>query len=248
MNLFDFNTVKNLYELFTLGTPIFALFVIVTVGLIFMRTDKTVLMNYLVPTVILTVIVLNPITMAIGLKGIGSELRLVRVYWLFPVVVVFAFILTKLLFYKESRRYRTFVVAMSVAAILFFGKYMFSADNFSASENLYKVPNDVIEICQAIEEDGNEGLILPNPEYVEYYRQYDANMKLVYGRDAYLNNYYIKLGADVYDMKWVGAVLKSTKAKYWIATKDRKTSINLNPKNYSVLCEVGDYVIYKCTI
>ena len=243
-----FENVKYLYELFSQGSFIVPIFLLALVIAAIITKNKIYIRLVFVPTIITLLVILNPFFID-KIVAFSSPQRMVRVWWLLPIVIVFSYIFVCLIYLKRNRIYRYIVFAIIFIGIVYFGSYMFSSNNFAKAENIYKVPNEVIEICETIEEDGNEGKLFPAIEYVEYYRQYDANITLVYGRVASATGVvYEHMMVDEYDLDWVTEVMNYHNAKYLALCKNRIIPDNIGDYGYEVLKETESHILYKYNV
>src|SRR5699024_5091514 len=73
--------------------------------------------------------------------------------------------------------------------IIYTGNYMFTEESYTKMTNLYKIPNNVIEICDFIDEDiafnqeNQEEIRMVVPYYFSsYIHHYNGRIKTLYGR------------------------------------------------------------------
>lgn len=84
---------------------------------------------------------------------------------------------------SEIQRQVAFVVLMGVLALA--GKPVLSGEWFEPSTNVYKLPQNVIEVCELLP--GNIHALVSN-RLMPYIRQCDPTITLEYGRNALLYN------------------------------------------------------------
>ena len=135
------------------------------------------------------ILILNPFFVpALNAASAGDYWRILWVLGM-PVVIAFAF--TIVIFKAKKNVIRILLGGMLAASIFFIGVFSYNGVNFQASENLYKLPEDVIEVCELThEKEGPVKLAAPD-DLNSMIRQYDATILLVYGRFSSANQ---KLG------------------------------------------------------
>lgn len=119
-----------------------------------------------------------------------------RVLWLIPMGVIIAYAGVKLaaLLYDKLKGkissgqcnwMKRAVLASLAIAIAFCGKYVYASQYMSKAENLYHIPQTVIDICDLIApEEGEERIWSVFPTDLVYFvRQYDTNIQMLYGRE-----------------------------------------------------------------
>lgn len=234
---------ENIYVLFDNNSSVFFLFIISTLVIFLVSKNKRIKQEIILPTLLIVIVAFNPLSIKIMSKFL-PDLRLVRFYWLFPITIVFAYLFTEFTSrYKNKRQLYSFVLACVL--ICYFGQFVFTKTNFDLPENLYKVPDEVIEICNQIEADGNCGYVLPDVENVEYYRQYDANIRLVFGRDVDPSgDFYSAMADENYDLKKISS-LEYRNMKYIIFRKQRVLKPEEVFEQFNVLTETENYYLVR---
>ncbi len=119
-----------------------------------------------------------------------------RVLWLIPMGVIIAYAGVKLaaLLYDNLKGkissdqcnwMKRAVLAVLAIAIAFCGKYVYASQYMSKAENLYHLPQTVIDICDLIAPgEGEERIWSVFPTDLVYFvRQYDTNIQMLYGRE-----------------------------------------------------------------
>lgn len=135
---------------------------------------------------ILVVLFLNPLTIYI-FHNITNAERYVRTFWAIPFIAGIAYIAVKVL---EGRRPWQKLLLIAAIAMLMnvTGDTILNSANFAEPANLYKMPQEVIEVADVIEEHcepGESPYVLANVYLSTYLRQYDGNIRLVYGRNTF---------------------------------------------------------------
>lgn len=109
-----------------------------------------------------------------------------RMMWLYPVPIVIACAGTKLTMRFKKTICRILAAVLVTASIVSTGTCVYTAgDTFQKAENINKLPNTVVDICHQLREfAGEKGYIrvIAPYELVSDIRQYDASIRLAYGR------------------------------------------------------------------
>lgn len=131
--------------------------------------------------IVLVLILFPPLAFIFGQYFIGSDVYW-RVFWLIPSGIIIAMVFTKLI--ENSRYYKKFIFLICMILVLMLGgKNIFNSDNFTKSTNLYKLPQEVIEICDMVVKEGDEVKMVVPETIVSYIRQYNPDIKMLYGRN-----------------------------------------------------------------
>ena len=103
-----------------------------------------------------------------------------RILWVLPMTVTIAYAAVKIL-----GRYPMGSIVIGLCMIVICGKYVYSNSYISKAENVYHIPQEVIEVCDmmmpAEDEERVKG-VFPD-ELIHFVRQYTSDILLAYGRD-----------------------------------------------------------------
>lgn len=180
-----------------------------------------------------------------------------RVLWLLPMSVTIAYAGCKAIY-----RHRRIGAMIMVALIIVCGKYAYTHKGASPAtkvENVYHIPQYVIDICDNIEQDidGVNVYACAPLEMLFYVRQYDASICLIYGRDAveptwgYYNEFYETYElSEVLDWDKMLELTHNNVPKvctYFVVKKDRQMSGDPVDYGLEVVTEVDDYILYRDT-
>jgi hypothetical protein len=127
-----------------------------------------------------------PPTAYIIIKCIG-DIVYWRMFWLIPIPVVIAYAVVKGTGLIRPALIREITFAGLCVMIAFFGMYLFSEENIDMNSNVYGVPNTVVQICDAVNEDAKEQnlsdfTVAPDKRYASWIRVYDPSIHTLYGR------------------------------------------------------------------
>lgn len=189
----------------------------------------------------------------------GDGVTYYRVLWLIPMGVIIAYAGMKLAFYisekygKNGNMFKRLVLLALGAAIILCGKYVYSSPYMSKAENLYHLPQNVIDICDIIApEEGEDRIWAVFPtELVYFVRQYDTNIQMPYGREMvepvwdYYNDVHEVMNHPVtIDMEALLAVTRPKFCTYLVLPNNKK--ISEPPENFGLelLDTIDGYPVY----
>lgn len=142
---------------------------------------------FLPGTVIMVLTVYNPIVPLILDKIFDVNSEYYRLFWISPVVILVPFVVCKLISDAKSKRETIFVSALCIITMLLAGDFVYDT-GIPLAQNVYKIPDELIEISEIIHEDSDEEYAKAFFEY-EYnmeIRQYDPKMLLTVDREEYI--------------------------------------------------------------
>lgn len=112
-----------------------------------------------------------------------------RMFWLLPTSAVIAYTAVQVISRAEKRSRRYFLLLVMLAVIMMTGTCVYNKTLFGPKGNNYKIPQDVVDICEIIERDASvhgidEKKLVVTNDLLPYIRQYDADIKMPYGNNA----------------------------------------------------------------
>lgn len=145
---------------------------------------------FLIYTAFLFLTIYNPIFVKYIFSKLGSDKIYYRFFWLLPVSLLLGYCCIIILDYAKSKWESCIMFFVLVILIILTGspvKNIFR--DFSLPDNLYKVPDSLLEICEIIHrssEDENLKIVAPDAAMHMLIRQYDPSLQLTIGRDTLL--------------------------------------------------------------
>ncbi|MCR5102741.1 MAG: hypothetical protein K6B41_15440 [Butyrivibrio sp.] len=137
---------------------------------------------------------LFPITKKLFVKvaRLESANTYYRILWIIPMYVTIAYAFTKFITSIKSSVKKHVAVGILAVVIAITGSCVYANEHVYLAENIYHLPQNVIDICDRIKPTEDEGIIRAafTPELVYFVRQYDPNILMPYGRDYVDHNYY----------------------------------------------------------
>ena len=217
------------------------------------KSIKKKIMLGIIPLLILVGFLL-PITKIVYVAAFdeGSD-TYYRLLWLIPTYVTIAFAACKLIFSFKKSMYQRIALVVTLAFIAVTGSLVYANNNVKVAENLYHIPQHVIDICDRIApEDGEPRVRAAFPsELVHFVRQYDTNILLPFGRemvvtqwDYYNPVYEVMEKPEVIDAKALLEATRETKCSYIILAEDRKIDGDLLDMGLELVENLHGYNIY----
>jgi len=217
-------------------------------------------------TLVLMLTVYNPIAPIVLDKIFDVSSEYYRLFWIAPVIILVPFVASRLVTSANSGRQRVFAVVFLLVIGLLSGKFVYQS-GIPFANNIYKIPDELIEISEIIHEDSDEEYTKAYFEY-EYnmeIRQYDPKMLLTIDREDYIyavNYSYtedmindaetptnIILAALVrnqtVDTNAFRDALEKTKTSYVVLTKGNFQTELLQQAGLKPVADTAFHVIYK---
>ncbi len=233
-----------------MGTGLILIWFLICLVYLFIREKRKsyrILFVY-VPMAVLALF-FNPIFAWCMLQLIGNEIYY-RILWLLPITMVVAFAAADL--YGQLKGRTKFVFAGAAAVLIMVsGSFIYSNPFFKKAENLYHVPQSVVDICDAIEVEGREVTAVFPAELLQYVRQYSGTVCMPYGREIiveqwnHLNDLYDVMEAETVDAELLAEKARAQGCVYIILPQDKKIAGDLSACSYELFGQIDGYVIYK---
>lgn len=184
-----------------------------------------------------------------------------RVLWLIPLVPVTAYGFTALTASFRIALLRPFLAALFLFIVYTTGNFFFTEANFQKTENPYKLPNEVLEICDVILEDhrGDAVQVVFPEELFSYVRQYTSEIQLSFGRSSLQTGvfptqedqtlYHIMNNEEETVTRLVQLV-EATRCDYLVISASDPRTDNLLLRDYglSMVYETDNYRIFRASI
>ncbi len=223
-------------------------FLVALVYLLFCEKKKTnrILLVY-VPIVTL-LIFFNPLFFHF-FSSLTEEAIYFRILWLLPVTVVIGYAAVQI-YNTLGGWIKVCFGGMAVFLIVISGRLVYTNPLFEKAENMYHVPREVVEICEAIEIEGREVMAAFPSEFVLYVRQYSPTVCMPYGREVVMgayNDLYELLQQDTIMVEKLEDCARQYGCHYVILSEEKVLLGDMEEYNYEMFVQVGKYVIYKDT-
>ncbi len=176
-----------------------------------------------------------------------------RLMWLIPSYVVIGYAVCKFCLGLGSRVKQRIALVACLLVICLGGSLVYLNQYMSVAENLYHIPQQVIDICDVIAPAENEPrvrAVFPS-ELVHFVRQYDTDILMPYGRemvvtqwDYYNPVYEVMEKPEIIDAEALLQATRDTKCSYIVLHEDRQIDANLEDLGLELVEEMHGYRIY----
>lgn len=226
------------------------LFVLLLAGILFLgfrlspSSNKT--MTVWFPLFVLAVF-FCPIWFVYAKMRNDSEI-LYRVLWLIPFGMVICYALVELIT-LVPKKYKFTAFLGAVIVIMLSGRYVYSNRQFSRADNVYHIPQEIVDVCDTIIVPGREVRACMPKEFIQYTRQYSSLVWLTYGRSIFMGIGYdnpavMALEEDVVDTKTLTDELLKTKTHYLVVREETVFSEEPDVYGYKYMTSCDGYKIF----
>lgn len=198
-------------------------------------------------SIIIILIVCNPLIGYVIAIFIGKGVYW-RVFWMLPIVIMIAYSITWCI-QKQDKNKKLAVGIIFTLIIVMCGDYMFSSDNFTIVNNAYKVSDETVAVCNMLLADEEDvRAIVPLSLSIEV-RQYDASIKLLFGRKDYdkdLKKVVQEIDKDIIDIELIDEYAKKYDCTHVVIKNSSELSESPEEYDWKCISTIGNYIIYNC--
>ncbi len=173
------------------GTMYFSLFLLALLYLFLTEEEKNKRIILIYLSISIIGIFVFPVTAYVIMHYVMDTEIYYRQLWLVPYAVVVCYAIVKMMIRTQKKIAKAAIALAAVVVIMVTGSNVFGNSNFSRAQNLHHIPQEVIHICDFILDDDIE--YTPTAafplRFVEYTRQYTAQIPTVYGREAIIERW-----------------------------------------------------------
>lgn len=267
INVFE-NGIRYLSEclgLYLGGTAYMVLFAVAALYIIFRGNDEEKEI-FLPMTAILLLTVYNPITPVIIDKFFDISSEYYRFFWITPVIITVPFVISKIIAQFGKKKDRALAIIFVILLLGISGRFVYE-NGIDLAENIYKIPDELIEISEIIHQDCDKEYPKAFFEY-EYnmeIRQYDPKMLLTIDREEYIyavnysytdemilddetpNNRLLAAFVRNQDVspEAINAALEMTGTEYVVLTKGNPKMMLLQKAGLSLVGDTATHCIYR---
>ena len=174
-----------------------------------------------------------------------------RLLWSIPMLVVIAYAGVVVIRMQEGIK-RYFSIAALIVLICVSGNYLYDNSGFQKTENLQHIPEEVIEICDAITVEGREVMAAFPVEMLMYVPQYTPFVHMPYGRELLLqsngivdyDDLYLLIEAKKIDVDALTKELREQKCHYVVLPKKKALEVKGDWNGWELFYKTKNYVIY----
>lgn len=244
------NDVIHLFQGY-MGTGLIVIWFLVSIVYLFLTEKrKHIRILFVYVPILLLLLFFNPLFTKLVYVAAGDEIYY-RILWLMPITIVIAFAVVTIWSTLQGRKKTVFGLSAAVV-VMISGSYIYNNPYFHKAENLYHVPQSVVEICDAIEVEGREVMAVFPVELVQYVRQYSPVVRMPYGREMLVGTWgeiehelYDVMEAEEIDAEKLASLCRDNICAYIILPEDKKVNGDLTEFDYEWFGQVQNYIIYK---
>lgn len=238
-----------IFKLYTGLKPLVLLAAAAWLYLLFREKNQRTRVLFVYAPVLIFLLFLFPVSrklfVAAGLDGATYY----RVLWTIPMGMITAYGACSI-FVKHKR----IGLAVSAVLVMLCGSFVYNSPYISKAENLYHIPDTVIRICELIApEDENSHVMVAVPEELVYFvRQYDARIKMPYGREMVESqwDYYNAVHAameetEVIDMEALIEAAREEYCQYLVISPVREVKGDPEKLGLLFLADIDGYRVYQ---
>lgn len=183
---------------------------------------------------------------------IGSDVYW-RMFWLLPSYIIIPYAAVKISEKMPKKKKKGFVIAI-LLLIIAGGSCLYNEDNFAKTENKYRLPNEAIEVCDKmyLGHEGKKIRVVVPEGIIPYVRQYNPNIRMIYGRELALikksgkkYELMLEINSDYPDIEHIADYLSNKKCGYIVFNKTAQGLEKLWDFGYDYFDETDNYIIYK---
>lgn len=223
-------------------------FLLALVYLYLHETKKHLRILFIYTPVIVLLFFFNPLFYRLFQSTVGTEIYF-RNCWLLSVTPTVAYTLVQICSTFQGKKKAAFTAA-ALAVLMVSGNPVYNTPLYTRAENIYHVPQAVVDICDAIQVEGREVMAAFPEEFLLYVRQYSPVVCMPYGREIILGSYnelYTLVNSDEIDAERLAALAKESACHYLVLKEGKIFLGDLADYDYELFDRMHGYEIYRDT-
>lgn len=199
--------------------------------------------EYLVkPMVLLAIIVFNPLVALVLDKCLQSSYW--RVIWMLQEYIVISYAIILVL--RKYKKVQKIIVGIVFSLIIVFaGKNMFVDNYYKKAENIYRIPNEIIEICEIINNNEDEPYVATVYHVYIWIKQYDPSINLAYGKNGGPMEIRSLVEPSERDYAYLHEVLVENECNILVIRVGEVLQEEIEMHGYEFIDNTQNYVIYR---
>ena len=245
-----FHTVVEIFKAYTGTSWHMVLFAVGIVYLFFTEKDKGRKTLLVYASICLFALFFFPLFAAVVIHILDEE-TYYRILWLMPVNLVVAYAAVKLMIQRKNVWQKIVVGLLAVILIAKGGDYVYDHPTFVKAENLYNLPQMVVDIGKVLEPEEGWVMAAVEPELLPYMRQYSANIHMPYGREMLVGRWerhhllYDEMTAEVIQPETLYEQIERNFCDYVVLRQNHQIDGTLEEYGAEKIANVYGYDIYK---
>lgn len=241
MELFNLNFLK----MYGGDGFIWALFIVSMIYLIGTEKKKHIRLIVIWVSVVGLLLYMCPFSYRLFDKALDG-ITYYRFLWAVPFGLIIAFAGT-----KAFLKHRIVGLLFCGALIILTGQKIYQSQYMMISENAYQLPDQMMDICDAIHPEYYEVKACFPLEYIQSVPQYDASVQLAFGREVLMegmsdvNLLYEAEKQAVIDVEEVTSLCEQSQIEFFVARKDKQTTAPFKDFGWESYYETESYYVYR---
>lgn len=215
-----------------------------------MEKDRKVRVVLLYLVAALSAVFLCPVYAWIGMK-IDEDVYY-RVLWSLPMGLLVCYSVVRLMAHLKRFGTKALIFLMAVLVILINGDLVYTKTLHFKAVNAYHIPQQVIDVADAIRLDNYKPIAVLPAELLPYLRQYTADILTPYGRNMmepawnFQNALYDAMEGDqnVYDVAEVVRCARNEQCAFVVLSSGKQMRGSMEEQGYFLFRFVQGYFIY----
>ena len=210
----------------------------------------------------LLLIVFNPM-MWIVVDKLGLDDEYYRFFWLIPITPLVAYTGTTLVLKAQKKTLRAMIFCGTILTVVLCGQSVFSR-SWDTIDNIYKIPDEVIEICEIIRVDcdKDEPVVASDFDLSVLINQYAPEMDLIlsygdiarmeelYGYGHFMDTpadrlYHVIVGQWVHDDTYLVDGLRDGNVDYVVTERGNPSRFYIQDSQCRLIAELSQYCIFR---
>lgn len=253
------DVVMSMYKDYNGSGMQMALFFACLIYLLVQKKDKEKRYLFLGYPLLFFVICFCPLTAKVIMDFCIGETVYWRMFWLLPTVVITAYTAVQVIMQAEEKKKRYLLLMAMLLAVGMTGSVVYNGTIFARKENPYKLPQDVVDICDIIEADAktngitHKKLITGN-NLNSFIRQYDAQILMPYGEETIRGGrtenenaaeIFRIMSSEEKDWEALAWYASAEKCNYLAYPLEYEAAEELTSCGYTVVGDNGAYGVYR---
>lgn len=249
---YDWNVIISRYKDYFGNGRFGWIFVLSLLFLVFWRRGGKTRKALLWPTLLLGSLIFCPWTARQIMRMIGEDVYW-RAYWLLPVILLAAYAGTEFVSIFRAKWKQGMAAILCIGLIVVNGSFLFTDQYFGESDNVYKLPSEVVAVADAINEhaavhDVARRTVSPIG-IATYLRIYDGSMRQHYGRSMIAGRVsqtqlYCQVNADEPNFELLAERARKAKCRYVVLMRKVDDEEIMNGFNYEKIYDGPYFKVY----
>jgi hypothetical protein len=181
---------------------------------------------------------------------LGEEETFYRFLWLIPMTLISAYATILFLEHVKFKWLKALLGVIAMVCVAIGGNPGYQAPVTYPAENIYQVPQQLVELCDYMVVPGREVKAVFPHELVPFVRQYTSFVVMPYGYETmverwmFTNDLAEEMIKDTSDAGELARLAREDRCHYIVLNKGHQVAGTLEDYDYNPVFETKDYVIY----